>query len=168
MKRVSALAACLLVAPVVPAQEVRPDQQFGTRPYYGGVGVANNSVSGAEDAGGYQIFGGYAFDVAGLSHARVAAEGGYWKSGEFERNDLTGNQSSEFEADGAWGNAVLSYPLSEKWRLLGRAGLGVGDDDGLMVGGGLGYRADRHVELRGEVVERDNIESLQANVVFRF
>ncbi|MEX1080444.1 MAG: outer membrane beta-barrel protein [Halofilum sp. (in: g-proteobacteria)] len=162
MKRTFALGACLLLAQPVAAQSL------DTEDLYGGLGLSHNSVSGADDAVGYQVFGGYAFDIDGLRPGTLAAEVGFYESGEFERHNTVGNQPREFEADGVWANAVLGYPLDPQWRLLGRAGLDFGDDDGLMIGAGVGYQASPDVELRGEIVERDNIESLQANVVFDF
>ncbi len=71
------------------------------------------------------------------------------------------------KAKGIWSTAVISVPLKGRLSVLGRAGLDFGDDDGFMFGGGLGYQANEKMEIRGEYVVRDNIDSLQVNVVIR-
>ncbi len=128
MKRMFALGACLLLAQPVAAQSLN------TEDLYGGFGLSHSSVSGADDSVGYQVFGGYNFDIDGLRPGTLSAEVGYYESGEFERRNPVGNQPREFEADGVWANAVLGLPLDQQWRLLGRAGLDFGDDDGAMLG----------------------------------
>lgn len=128
--------------------------------FYAGGGVANNTVS-SENAVGFQFFGGYDFGPI-LGEASVMAEVGYWESGDF--NDGPG----EFSVDGLWSTGVVSLPLTGHWSLLGRAGLDFGDDDGLMVGIGGSYMPVQQLELRGEIVARDNVDSFQFNALYRF
>ncbi len=91
----------------------------------------------------------------------------------FDRNNLyIGGGISLNSASGVDDELGLQvfagYELDSQFRLLGRLGVDFGDDDGLMVGAGLGYAFNRQLEVRGEYVARDNIDSLQANVVYRF
>ncbi|MEA5445097.1 outer membrane beta-barrel protein [Gammaproteobacteria bacterium AB-CW1] len=138
------------------------------RMYVGG-GINQNSVSGLDDATGFQIFAGYnlgdVFDVEGLD---LLIEGGYWTSGDFEGGtDFFGNTFT-MSADGIWGTAVFDYAVNPDFSLLGRAGLDLGDDDGLMIGFGGGWNLNPEIQLRGEYVIRDNIDSLQFNVTYDF
>ena len=77
------------------------------------------------------------------------------------------NRRRDEKAKGVWSTAVISYPVNGKLSVLGRAGLDFGDDDGFMFGAGMGYQANEKLEMRGEYVVRDNIDSLQFNVVIR-
>ncbi len=128
--------------------------------FYLGGGVANNTV-GNESAVGYQFIGGYDFGTV-LGNANLMAEVGYWNSGTF------GDGPGRASAKGLWSTAVASLPLTGYWSLLGRAGLDFGDDDGLIVGIGAAYRAAPQLDLRGEIVARDNVDSFQFNVLYRF
>jgi hypothetical protein len=56
--------------------------------------------------------------------------------------------------------------VTPKVELIGRAGFDFGDDDGFMIGIGAGYIVNKNLKLRGEFVVRDNVDSLQFNVVF--
>jgi len=51
--------------------------------------------------------------------------------------------------------------------VVARAGLDIGDDDGFMFGAGLGFNLNPKMELRGEYVMRDTVDSLQVNFVMR-
>ena len=62
---------------------------------------------------------------------------------------------------------MFEIPVGEKINLLARAGLDFGDDDGLMIGGGIGLPAGNKMDIRFEYVVRDNIDSLQANIVIK-
>ena len=68
-------------------------------------------------------------------------------------------------AKGLWATPVARIELSPQFDLIGRAGLDFGDDDGLMVGVGLGYNINRQSQFRVEYDERDNVDSLQFNVM---
>ena len=49
-----------------------------------------------------------------------------------------------------------------------RIGVELGDDDGMLMGVGAGYRLSPKVELRAEFVNKDLITSYQANALVRF
>lgn len=139
---------------------------------YGGAGLSNNSVSGADSAMGYQFFLGYDLKGVKLGKGSVAVEAGYMNSGEFDVTVcypfigcVTGSAG---EAKGLWGTGVVSLPVANQLDFIGRLGLDIGDDDGVMFGVGLGYALDKKMQLRGEYVIRDTIDSLQANLAVRF
>lgn len=136
-----------------------------------GGGLNLNSHSGWDDAAGFQFFGG--LDLSSLLNVDpafgLAAEVGYWNSGEFEDDRPSGFAGTDTrEASGLWTTAVASWSFTPEFYALGRAGLDFGDDDGLMIGGGAGYRLTERLDVRAELVIRDNIDSLQANALYRF
>lgn len=140
---------------------------------WAGGGLNQNSLSGWDSAMGFQFFGG--LDLSSLVEVDprfgLAAEVGYFDSGEFETTTSTffGNSTTlTMEASGLWTTAVASWSFTPEFYALGRAGLDFGDDDGLMIGGGAGYRITDQLDVRGEMVMRDNIDSLQANILYRF
>jgi hypothetical protein len=135
--------------------------------WYGGGGINTNSLSTFDDSVGFQVFGGYEFTNLDLGPATLAAEFGWFTSGDFDRQ-LEPGVTQSVDADGLWATGVLSYPLAERFHVLGRLGMDFGDDDGMMLGGGVAYRFNPNVDIRGEYVARDNINSLQANLVVRF
>lgn len=141
-------------------------QGFNQNNLYIGGGIGLNSVSGWDDAIGFQVFAGYEFDMANIDPIKLAVEVGYMDTGDFEDDTIFGKV--ETSATGVWATGVASYALNQQFSLLGRLGLDFGDDDGLMVGVGVGYAVNQQIEVRGEYVARDEVDSLQANVVYRF
>ena len=131
--------------------------------YLGG-GLGYNDI-GYDEALGFQIFAGLPIPVK-MGKAKLLGEVGYMDSGKFEYNaGLAGTASSK--ARGIWANAVIEVPVGTKINILARAGLDFGDDDGLMIGGGIGIPAGNKMDLRFEYVVRENIDSLQANLVIK-
>jgi hypothetical protein len=143
-------------------------QGFDSKNAYVGAGLGYNSASGLDSAFGYQFFGGYSFGEV-RSRLNLDAEVGYMDSGNMKLKScapLVG--CPEAKANGLWATGVARYTLSPSLELIGRAGFDFGDDDGFMFGIGLGFPMSKQLSLRGELVERDHIESLQFNAVFRF
>lgn len=134
--------------------------------YIGG-GLGLNSLSGIDfsDGLGFQIFAGYDLPVK-MGKGKLSLEAGYMDSGDIEFGTFFGTPF-EVRFKGLWGNAVFSLPLQDKLSLLARAGLDIGDDDGLMIGAGLGVKINNKMEVRGEYVIRDHVDSLQVNLVVR-
>lgn len=132
--------------------------------FYAGAGPGYNEV-GNDDAIGIQFFGGYRLP-ARLGQAEPAIEIGYWDSGDLEVDTPSGTRDAS--ADGLWVNGVARLPLDGPLSLLGRIGADFGDDDGLMAGGGVGVALGERLSLRGEVVVRDETDSLQGNLVYWF
>jgi len=135
-------------------------QNFDTKQIYfgGGLGynsVNNNSFYNNSDAVGFQVFAGLPLAV-NMGSAALAVEVGYMDTGNFDRGG---------SANGLWSTAVASVPLNNKLKLVGRLGYDFGDDDGVMIGGGVGFPVANKMDMRVEYVVRDHIDSLQANLV---
>lgn len=154
----AALSLSLLVAMPADAAEL-----YGDR-FYAGGGLSHNEVNSA-DGNGLQFFGGYRLP-ARLGAADPAVEVGYWDSGDLDVSTPSGDR--DVSAEGVWVNGVVQVPLSDGVSLIGRAGYDFGDDDGLMAGGGLGVALSERISVRGEIVVRDETDSLQGNLVYWF
>jgi hypothetical protein len=156
MNKIIPFLGFLVAASPVYAEPVDANQ------IYFGVGIGFNDVNNSfnrndNDAVGFQVFAGLPLH-ADMGSAALALEVGYMDTGDF---DSGGN------ADGVWSTAVASLPLSNNLKLLGRLGYDFGDDDGVMIGAGIGFPAGNKMDVRLEYVIRDNIDSLQVNLVFR-
>ena len=138
-------------------------QGFDLRRLFFGAGLSLNTVSGSDDGAGSQIFGGYNFPAI-APKLYVDAEAGYLDTGKLERRCTQG--ICDARAKGHWANGVLRYLVTPSVELIGRVGVDFGDDDGLMIGIGAGYIANAHVKVRFELVQRDDVTSVQFNVVF--
>jgi hypothetical protein len=153
-----------------------PGSAFAAGPgdsgFYAGAGIGFNSLDGGGDATGFQMFGGYDLAKAGFKAApfKLAVEVGYMDSGTFESDvniPLFGTVRVQSKAKGLWATGVASYPVNPQTDLIGRLGLDFGDDDGLMLGAGVGFSVNKQMQLRGEYVIRDHIDSLQLNLILR-
>ena len=122
----------------------------------GGISINDPNAAGLDDGTGFQFFGGYDLPVK-ISGAKLSVEVGYWDSGDFDPGG---------SVNGLWATGVIGLHLSRDVDLLGRAGFDFGDDDGFMIGIGIGVKMNRQLELRGEYVGRDQTDSLQFNVVY--
>lgn len=167
-KRVFAtlIAATAMIGTNVHAAETTP---FNAEDIYVGGGLSSNSASGLDSAMGFQIFAGVPLNVD-LGSVNSAVEVGYMDSGKMEacvNVPFFGNVCGGDNATGIWANYVATMPLSGQLYGVGRLGLDFGDDDGLMYGIGVGHGIDDKLDVRGEYVARDNINSLQLNVVYR-
>lgn len=121
-----------------------------------GAGISNNSISGPiNDEIGYQFFAAYDLNQINLID-------GVKSSVEFGIMDYGFRRDST----GIWATYVADGIISGQFGWLARAGLDIGDDSGLMFGAGASYAADKTLELRGEYVIRDDINSLQFNILF--
>jgi len=142
---------------------------LNTSSFYLGGGFGFNSHRGGRSVG-YQILGGYQFAARINGDISTALELGYMDSGTFEGKNLNTGATSNFNEDakGAWLNVVETFPIGNKVEGLVRLGLDFGDDDGLMVGTGLGYNFNRHWAMRSEYVVREAINSFQFNLLYGF
>ncbi len=146
--------------------------------YYVGGGMAVNDLPQYDDAAGFQVFGGYCLNLRFENNRiKTSAELGYMDSGKFERTvdrfdeehrrrsrSLT--QVRRFR--GVWSALLAEYKLDPKVHVIGRVGLDVGDDDGMMLGGGMAVNLSKWAQVRGEYVIRDQVDSLQVNVISEF
>lgn len=166
MKKLAMFMA--LAAAAAPAFAA-PQAGIDTGRLFFGAGISQNDDSGASDEGtGFQIFGGYEFGQVAQNVA-LDLEVGYMDSGDIKYcvRAFGIRDCDEGNATGLWATAVGRLQLNPQFELLARAGLDFGDDDGLMLGVGAGFNVNKQTQLRFELVERDNISSLQLNFVYR-
>ena len=139
---------------------VAPAQGFDASKLFFGAGLSSNDVSGSDNATGWQLFGGYGFGEV-TSKVFIDAEIGYMDTGNMTR----GNRKEK--ANGLWATGVGRLMVHPSVELIGRLGLDFGDDDGLMAGIGVGFVLTKNLKLRFEYVQRDNVNSVQFNLVFQ-
>ena len=135
-------------------------QGFDTSKLFFGAGLSSNDVSGSDSATGYQIFGGYGFGEV-TPKVFIDAEIGYMDTGNMSR------RGGDVKAKGLWASGVGRLMVAQNVELIGRLGLDFGDDDGLLAGIGAGLLLGKNFKLRLEYVQRDNVNSVQFNVVFQ-
>lgn len=152
--------AVMCFSSVVKAEVVIDAEDF----YVGG-GLGFNSLPDFGSATGFQFFGGYEFDFKLNEDISTALEIGYMASGDFSQ--FEGSNSNE-DAKGLWAAAVQTVPLSSKTNMLVRLGFDFGDDDGFLLGTGMQYKFNTKLAFRMEYVARQNVNSLQANVLVKF
>lgn len=160
MKKLLMVLGVMLAAVQANAQNLDAGKIY----FGGGLGYNDiNRINYDDSAVGFQIFAGLPFAVT-AENLKFSAEIGYMDSGDFNRDAPF---TSTAKANGLWGTAVAELSLNENVSLLGRLGLDIGDDDGVMIGAGAGFAMSRKMDLRLEYVIRDNIDSLQLNLVVR-
>lgn len=163
MKKVVYVLALMLSASNVYAEEaqgpIKADQ------IYIGAGLGFNSLPGAGGATGLQFLAGYEFQTKLNDDITSAVELGYMDSGDFDHYSSSAKVSA---AKGLWLAYVGSVPLTNKTDVLARLGYDFGDDDGVLLGTGIQYKFTTKVAMRMEYVARQNVNSLQANVLFKF
>ena len=121
-----------------------------------GAGIGSNSAGPFDDTG-FQFFAAYALDQVNLmTNVNTSIEFGYMDYG-FSAGD----------SGGLWVTGVASGPISGGFGWLARFGLDLGDDSGLMFGGGGSYDLNEKMALRGEYVIRDDIDSIQFNFIYK-
>lgn len=162
MKKIVCLLALMsLFSSVNAGSEVVIDAK---RVYLGG-GLGFNSLPGYGSSRGFQFFAGYDFNFKLNEDISSALEIGYMDSGEFDQ--YRGPGSNE-DVKGLWMAMVESVPLSSKTDMLVRLGYDFGDDDGFLLGAGMQYKFNTKLALRMEYIARQNVNGLQANVLFKF
>jgi len=124
-----------------------------------GVGISNNSIDSKkndeDDEIGFQLFGAYDLTQVNLME-------GVKSSVEFGLTDYGFKRDST----GIWATYTVDGIISGELGWLARAGLDIGDDNGLMVGAGVSYATDKRTELRVEYVARDEVDSLEFNFLY--
>lgn len=160
MKKVLFVLALMVLTSTANAEVVIKTSQM----YLGG-GLGFNSLAAAGSARGFQIIGGYEFATKLNDDITSAVELGYMDSGDF---DQLSSSTKIDAAKGVWLAYVGSVPLTSKTDVLARVGFDFGDDDGVLLGTGMQYKFTTKVAMRMEYVARQNVNSLQANVLFKF
>lgn len=129
---------------------------------YAGGGLGFNDADGkGGSATGWQILGGYDLNIK-LADFDTAVEVGFMSSGDFD------NRPGSNSAEGLWVTWVPSIEIANQFSALGRIGLDLGDDNGIMIGFGGQYDINTTFFTRLEYVIRDNIDSLQINLLYQF
>jgi len=147
------------------AASVNAEGVLDAKRVYVGGGLGFNSLPGYGSARGFQFIGGYEFSAKLNEDIASALEIGYMASGDFDQYKGT---SSNENVKGLWASMLESVPLSSKTDMLARLGYDFGDDDGFLLGTGLQYKFDTKLAFRMEYVARQNVNSLQANVLVKF
>jgi hypothetical protein len=164
------------VLTLVAYQALADDHGTHTTPVptglYVGGGISHNNLdfnsiikgAGSEAAMGLQLFAGLPIKNA-INNIETFAEVGFFRTHNFNFSGI------KEQVTGISGSIVLQRNLNEidaNLYGLGRIGLEVGDDDGILMGVGAGYRITPKVEVRLELVNKDLISSYQANALVRF
>ena len=167
MKKVTGLFVFMALAMLVhvEAQAETQAQGVDAKQFYVGGGLGFNSLPGAGSATGFQIMGGYEFKTKLNEDITSALEIGYMDTGKFDHLYDTGKSK---DVNGVWIAMLESVPLSRKTDMLVRLGYDFGDDDGLLLGTGLQYKFTTKIAMRMEYIARQNVNALQANVLFKF
>jgi len=168
MKFVLPLALAIAATPAL-ADDHMDDSSSLKKRLYVGAGLNHNEIDspfggGDADANGYTIFAGLTFpnDTAGLM---TAAELGYSDTGEFY------DGPGDTDINGFWIAGVAEKTLPEidpRVSVLGRAGIDFGDDDGIFLGAGLGFKATKMVDLRAEFINKDASGVYQLSALVHF
>jgi len=160
MKKLVCMLALMFLASTASAEG-----PVNAKSIYVGGGLGFNSLPGFGSARGFQFFAGYDFAFKLNDDISSAIELGYMDTGDFDQ--YKGSNSNE-DVKGLWAAMLESVPLSNKTDMLVRLGYDFGDDDGFLLGTGMQYKFTTKVAMRMEYIARQNVNSLQANVLFHF
>jgi len=160
MRKIILMLVLMSVAASVNAEGV-----LNAKRVYVGGGLGFNSLPGYGSARGFQFIGGYEFAAKLNEDITSALEIGYMDSGNFDQYKGT---NSNDNVKGLWVSMVESVPLSSKTDMLARLGYDFGDDNGFLLCTGLQYKFNTKLAFRMEYVARQNVNSLQANVLVKF
>ncbi|MCK5002956.1 MAG: outer membrane beta-barrel protein [Gammaproteobacteria bacterium] len=156
----------MMLGLVLAALQVNAEGVDTKQIYFGG-GLGLNDANFGDSAIGFQVFAGLPIPIKN-DNMDLLVEVGYMDTGNFERSlPFTSNATAKAKANGLWGTAVASIPMKDKVDVLARVGLDIGDDDGVMIGAGVGFEMSSSMDLRVEYVMRDTIDSFQVNLVIR-
>lgn len=160
MKKLVCMLALMFLASTASAEG-----PVDAKSIYVGGGLGFNSLPGFGSARGFQFFAGYDFAFKLNDDISSAIELGYMDTGDFDQ--YKGSNSNE-DVKGIWAAMLGSVPVSNKTDMLVRLGYDFGDDDGFLLGTGMQYKFTTKVAMRMEYIARQNVNSLQANVLFHF
>lgn len=121
-----------------------------------GAGISDNEINKPrDDDTGFQFFAAYDLSQINLMEGvNSSVEFGFMDFG-FSRDDT-----------GIWASYVVDGSISGQFGWLAQAGFDIGDDSGFMLGAGAKYAISEKIDLRAEYVVRDEVDSLQFNILF--
>lgn len=121
-----------------------------------GVGISDNEINNpSDDETGFQFLAAYDLSQINLMEGvNSSVEFGFMDFG-FSKDDT-----------GIWASYVVDGPISGQFGWLAQAGFDIGDDSGLMLGAGVKYAINEKIDLRAEYVVRDDVDSLQFNILY--
>ncbi|MDH5472525.1 MAG: hypothetical protein OEY87_00290 [Gammaproteobacteria bacterium] len=161
MKRiVTGISLIMLTLNLAHAQEGKSSKPLLDRSEISiGGGIARNSIDtpfGDFTETGVQFFAAYDLNRVNIMQGvNSSVELGYMDYG-FARGD----------SGGLWVTGVIDGAIQNNFGWLARLGLDLGDDSGIMFGAGVSFGINRQMDLRGEYIIRDDIDSLQINLIF--
>jgi hypothetical protein len=172
MRKLLITSLLTLVAHQALANDHATETQMPAGLYVGG-GVSYNDLdfnsidndANNETATGIQVFAGIPITNT-IRNIETFAEVGFFRTSSFD----FGPRNKE-RVTGVSGSVVLQRDLNEvnpNLYALARVGLEIGDDDGVLMGFGAGYRITPKVEVRAEFANKDLISSYQLNALVRF
>ena len=154
-----------LAIPAFADEEANKKIQVENRLYVGGglnMNVIDSPFGGSDDASGVTLFAGYKFDNNIHQDLTTSLEFGYGNTSDFGNDkDIT----SLYLA--AVGDKKLPE-IDPKLSVIGKIGLDVGDDDGILLGAGVGYQVAPAVQVRLEFINKDASSQYQASALFNF
>jgi hypothetical protein len=157
------LPTLLLPTLFCAATAVQADGMETSKLYLGG-SLSYNTIDSpfggsSADAGGLQGLVGY--DMGSI-------DGGIHTSMELGISQTDDFDNTDESISGLWIAAVVEKDLPEinpELSLIGRVGIDVGDDDGILTGVGVGYRLNSQLQVRGEFVNKDASNQYLASLV---
>ncbi len=166
MKRLLPIAFTAATLPFAALTAHAEDGSLAGKLYLGGgfnQNVIDSPWGGSEDATGFTLFGGMYFDnsIQGLNSS---VEIGYNDTEDFYDN-------SDTDIKGPWAAVVGEKFLPEvdpRLSVLGRIGIDFGDDDGLLLGAGVGFHPVEKVGLRAEFINKDASSVYQLSALVHF
>lgn len=114
-------------------------------------------------ATGFGLFVGYELENA-INDVRSTVEVGYTQTDDFYRD-------SDTDITSFWVAGVLQKRLPElnpNFFVVGRFGLDLGDDDGLLMGFGVAMQHQANIATRAEFINKDTTKVYQLSLLFSF
>ena len=155
----------LVLALTLPA--LAQAEGFDRNRLHAGAGVSYNQIDSpfggrTESAAGINLFAGYELKT-NIRDVQTFVEAGY-----AETDDFYGKGT---DVGGLWVAGVMEKDLPEVGRnifVLGRMGLDLGDDDGILIGAGGGLHLNKETDLRAEFINKDATSVFQISLVLGF
>ncbi len=164
-----------LVSALVLCSGVASAQDDQKKPYYIGVGLTSSTPdddNNFKQASGFQIYGGYKLEQKIADMIDITIEAGFHDTGDYDGKVkiVNGNivRDESYNSAGVWAAGVFSYAITDSFDVQGTLGLDLGDDDGVLFGGGVVYHFNDRINLNWALINRSESQSSQINVTYQF